>query len=262
MLRRIENAITFHPESYTGGAVWALPERAEDVWFETADGIRLHGWFVHAASHAAASPPPATVIYFHGNGGNVSYTGWLGAALSQRGFNVLLFDYRGYGRSGGRVAGEKGIYTDADAAYDYVVRKRGTVPARLVLYGQSLGTAAAADLAARRACAALIIESGLSSATDMAGVLLPWLPRFARRLSQNKFDTMRKLPDVNCPVLVAHGERDEIIPVVQGRTLYAAAHEPKRLIIVARAGHNNLVMTGGDGYLDSLAQFIRESIRS
>ncbi len=256
MLRRLENSITFYPEPYRDGAKWALPERGEDVWFTASDDTRLHGWFVRAATET----PQATLIYFHGNGGNLSYTGWLGAVLSRRGFDVLLFDYRGYGRSGGSVSGEQGIYTDADAAYDYLLRERKVSPAHLVLYGQSLGTAAAVDLASRRECGALILESGLSSASDMAALLVPWLPRFMHRLTKNKFDSARKLPDVRCPVLVAHGERDELIPTAQGRTLYAAAREPKRLIIIPHAGHNDLVMTGGHAYLDALAQFIHESI--
>jgi hypothetical protein len=258
LLRRFERAVTFHPVPYTGGAQWALPQRAEEVWFETSDGVRLHGWFVRAAGDA---PAHATVIYFHGNGGNLSYTGWLGAALSERGMDALLFDYRGYGRSGGSVLAEEGIYMDADAAYDYVVRTRGVAASRVVLYGQSLGSAAAADLAARKQCGALILESGLSSAGEMAGVVLPWLPSFARNLTRNKFDTARKLGRISCPVMVAHGERDEIIPASQGRALYAAAREPKRLVMVAGAGHNDLVATGGSAYLDSLAQFIRESVR-
>ena len=257
LLRRIEHAMTFHPVPYTGGAAWALPQGGEDVWIKLSDGTRLHGWMVRAESPA----PHATVIYFHGNGGNLSYTGWLGEALAKRGFDVLLFDYRGYGRSGGQVSDERGLHADADAAYDYLVKERGVSPAQLVLYGQSLGTAAAADLASRKECGALILESGFSSASDMGAVVFPWLPRFVGRLAKNKLDSVRKLQTVNCPVLVAHGGRDEIIPVAQGRALYAAAREPKRLIIVERAGHNDLVSTGGSDYLNSVAQFIRESIR-
>ena len=126
---------------YDGSAAWSLGERTEDVWFRAADGTRLHGWFVRAAA------PTATVIYFHGNGGNLSSVGWVARHLSARGFDVMLFDYRGYGRSEGAAADERGIFADADAAYDYVVRERGVRPERLVLYGQSLGTAAAADVA-------------------------------------------------------------------------------------------------------------------
>ncbi|HEX8686234.1 MAG TPA: alpha/beta hydrolase, partial [Pyrinomonadaceae bacterium] len=216
-----------------------------------------YGWLFRAAARPAA----ATVVYFHGNGGNLSYCDWVGAELAARGFDVLLFDYRGYGRSGGEMTDERGLYRDADAAYDFLTRGRG-VPAReVVLYGQSLGTAAAADVASRRGCGALVLESGLSSAADMAGEVIPWLPRFVRGLTKNKLDSVSKLPRVGCPVLVAHGDRDEIIPAAQGRKLFEAAPEPKRLRIIEGAGHNDLSNVGGGQYIDSLADFIRDSVR-
>lgn len=257
MLRRFERAVTFHPERKPLGGVWRVPEGGEDVWFKTADGTRLHGWFVRASKQPAA----ATVIYFHGNGGNISYLGWVGESLAARGNDVLLFDYRGYGRSEGEVTDERGLYADADAAYDYVVKERGVRPDSLTLYGQSLGTTAVADLAARRECRAIILESGLSSAEDMAALILPWFPRSLFRFTRNKLDSARKLAHVRCPVLVAHGDRDEVIPLSQGRVLYAAAPEPKRLIVVQGAGHNDLYGIGGEKYLDAVVAFIRDSSR-
>jgi fermentation-respiration switch protein FrsA (DUF1100 family) len=258
LLRRFETAVTFHPERAPWGGEWRVPAGGEDVWFETASGVRLHGWFVRAS---AGRPATATVIYFHGNGGNLSYTDWIAAELAARGFDVLLFDYRGYGRSEGSVTDERGLYEDADAAYDYVVRARGVPPESVVLYGQSLGTAAAADVAARNTCAALVLESGMSSARDMAATILPWLPSFLHGLGRNRFDTAQKLGRVRRPVFVVHGDRDEIIPVEQGRKLFAAAREPKRLLIVEGAGHNDLSHVGGAKYLDTLADFIRGSVQ-
>ncbi|MBA3440207.1 MAG: alpha/beta fold hydrolase, partial [Pyrinomonadaceae bacterium] len=154
---------------------WVLPQNAADVWFTTSDGVRLHGWFLTSNKRS----PVATVIYFHGNAGNLSHVAWVGRNLASAGFDVLLFDYRGYGRSAGETDGETGLNKDGDAAYEYVVDRRGVRPERLVLYGQSLGTTVAADVASRRACGALILESGLSSAASMAAVVLPWLPRKA-----------------------------------------------------------------------------------
>ncbi|HZI18855.1 MAG TPA: alpha/beta hydrolase [Pyrinomonadaceae bacterium] len=289
LLRRFEAATTFHPERAPARGTWDAPAGAEDVWFVTADGVRLHGWFFRAAgtsrpaeaagrseaggeSESRNGPAGAgaaeghggagraTILYFHGNGGNISYAAWLGADLGRRGADVLLFDYRGYGRSDGQVEGERGLYADAEAAYSYVVGEMRVDPRRLVLYGQSLGTAAAADVASRRPCGALVLESGLSSASDMAAAILPWLPRTAHRLAKYRFDTVSKLPRVNCPVFVAHGDRDEIIPVEQGRKLYDAAPEPKRLHVVAGAGHNDLVVVGGAVYLDALEGFVAESV--
>lgn len=255
LLRRFERALTFYPVRYDAGEAWRLPDNGEDVWLKAADGTRLHGWFVRAL----VQPATATIIYFHGNGGNLSGVGWIAGHFTARGFDVMLFDYRGYGRSEGAAIDERGIFADADAAYDYAVRERGVAPARLVLYGQSLGTTAVADVASRKPCGAVILESGLSSASDMAGVVLPWLPRAFHRLARNRFESARKLAGVKCPILVAHGDMDEVIPIEQGRALYAAAREPKRLIIVNGAGHNNLVAIGGENYLDAVAKFIRAS---
>src|SRR5215208_260473 len=253
MLRRFESSVIFHPERAALGGVWRAPQGAGEVWFRNAEGERLYGWFFHSPTQPAA----ATVVYAHGNGGNLSYCEWVGESLAARGFDVLLFDYRGYGRSEGESAGEAGLYADAEAAYDYLTNERGVPAGRVVLYGQSLGTAAVGDVAARRECGALVLESGLSSAADMAAVVMPWLPRFVRGLTKNKLDTVSKLPRVTCPVLVVHGDRDEIIPFAQGRRLFDAAPEPKRLIIIEGAGHNDLSNVGGEKYIDTLSEFVR-----
>lgn len=252
--RLFERSVVFHPERYRQGEVWKLPPGGEEVWFRGTSGERLHGWYVRAENVDTDVAP--TVIYFHGNGGNINTVGWLGERLSERGFNVLLFDYRGYGRSEGSVTDERGIYADADAAYDYVVNERATKPEQVVLSGQSMGTTAAVDLASRRPCGALIIESGLSSASDMARVVFPWVPTWVHKYARNHFESAKKLERVSVPVFVAHGARDRTIPVEQGYKLYASAHEPKRLVIIPEAGHNNLVATGGREYLDALANFI------
>jgi hypothetical protein len=254
-IRWIETSITFHPDRWSPGETWALPQGGEDVWFTTHDGVRLHGWFVRSRSVT----PTATVIFFHGNGGNINNLGWLGEELAARGFDALLFDYRGYGRSEGAVTGEQGIYADADAAYDYVLRERGARPERLVLYGQSLGTTAVADVASRRAAGAIILESGLSSASDMAASIFPWLPRRLHGLGRNRFESARKLSSVRCPVLITHGDPDPTIPTEQGHKLYAAANEPKKLLIIPGAGHG-VSSFGGGRYFDTVAEFIREAV--
>ena len=257
MLRRFEASVIFHPERAALGGVWRVPAGAEEVWFRNAEGLRLYGWLFRSKTQPAA----AAVLYAHGNGGNVSYCGWVGEVLAPRGFDVLVFDYRGYGRSEGEPAGEAGLYADAEAAYDFLTKERGVPAGRVVPYGQSLGTAAVADVAARRECGALVLESGFSSAADMAAVIMPWLPRFVTGLMKNKLDTVSKLPRVRCPVLVVHGDRDTIIPVAHGQKLFDAAPEPRRLIIIERAGHNDLSIVGGGKYIDSLAEFMRTSLR-
>ncbi len=254
-LRAFEHAVTFHPLRYDDRAGWKQPTGALDVWLKTTDGVRLHAWLFEAKEQ----PALATIIYFHGNGGNISDVGWVGESLSSRGFGVLLLDYRGYGRSEGDVGGETGLYADADAAYEYVTKVRGVRPSRVVLYGQSLGTAVAVDLASRRQSAALILESGFSSASDLALTVLPILPRRLHFLAKNRFESALKLSTVRCPVLIAHGDPDLIIPTEHGRLLFAAANEPKKLLIFPGAGHN-VFGSLGDGYLDQVVDYLRTGI--
>ena len=189
---------------------------------------------------------------------NVSNIGWVGERFLARGFNVLIFDYRGYGRSEGELADEQGLYADADAAFEYVL-KTGAATQATVLYGQSLGTAAVTDVAARRGCGAVILESGMSSGSDMATAALPWLPRQLHFLARNRFDSAARLSQVHCPVLVSHGDPDDTIPTDQGKALFAAANEPKKLVIVQGAGHN-VIGSGGDAYFDTVTAFILNTI--
>ena len=256
-LRWFEHAVTFHPVRYDGGVAWNVPARAQDVWLTTADGIRLHGWFFQTEK----TPARATVIYFHGNGGNLSNVGWVGKRLADRGLDVLLLDYRGYGRSEGQIDGELGLYLDGDAAYDFVTQTRGVNASKIIFYGQSLGTAVAADLASRRQCGAVIIESGFSSASEMASNVFPWLPSRLHVLAKNRFESARKLSQAGCPLLITHGDPDEVIPTDQSRLLFAAAKEPKKLLLYPGAGHN-VFGSMGDQYLDVVVEFITVAVGS
>jgi uncharacterized protein len=254
-VRQLEHAVTYHPQGYTAGPRWTPPANGEDVWINVTNDALLHAWFVRAT----AQPALATVLYFHGNGGNITHTGWRAAELAAQGFDVLTFDYRGFGRSDGVISDESGLYADGDAAYDYLVRERGVKPEQLVLYGLSLGTTVAIDVAARRPCGALIVESGLSSASEMGQVALPWLPRWLHFLGKNRFDSAHKIANVKCPVLITHGTNDRTVPVAQGRRLYEAAPEPKRLLIIEGGGHN-LAGEGGATYRDQIADFAKEAL--
>lgn len=256
-LRSWEYASTFQPERSSSDKIWVLPKGGEEVSFLNQNQQRLSGWFVHSES----KPALATVIFFHGQAGNIANVESLGERLASLGFDALLFDYRGYGRSEGEMTNERDMYADADAAYDYVVSERGTPPERVMLYGHSLGTAAAVDLASRRRCGAIILESGISSASDMASVRLPWLPKWFYPLGRNRFESARKLATVACPVLVAHGEPDNVVPTEEGRALYSAAREPKKLIIVPGAGHV-VFSYAGEEYFSELIRFVKDSLQS
>ena len=254
-LRWLESAMTFQPDRMTEKERGLTPEGAESVWFNSADGTRLHGWFFESQS----APETATVIFFHGNGGNIGTVSWVGQRFAKRGFDVLLFDYRGYGASEGVAAYESDLYADGDAAVAFVRNEKGARPERIVLYGHSLGTAIVADVASRGTFGAVVLESGFSSASSVAAGALPWLPKWVHFLGKNRFDSARKLANVKSPILITHGDPDTTIPTGEAQTLFASANEPKKLLIFRGAGHNvfgNL----GEPYLSQVEQFIRESL--
>ncbi|MBO0727408.1 MAG: alpha/beta hydrolase [Blastocatellia bacterium] len=255
VVRRLEFMATYHPEPYVPGPDWTLPANGEEVWVKVSSGERVHGWFLRAIDQ----PAIATVLHCHGNGGNLSNVVWVAQELTKRGFDTMIFDYRGYGRSEGRLTDEWGLYADAEAVYDHLVRERGVKAEKLALYGQSLGTTAAIDLASRLPCGALIVESGLSSASDMGRVSFPWMPRQLHFLAKNRFESARKIANVKCPALITHGTSDAVIPVDQGRKLYESARDPKRLIII-EGGDHFLFGSGGEQFVNGMVDFIRTSV--
>jgi uncharacterized protein len=252
-LRWLEAAMTFHPVRISeDGAV--LPVGAEDVWLTSDDGVRLHGWFYQSRR----GPASATILHFHGNGGNITNVAWVAERLAIRGFDTLLIDYRGYGRSLGQASDEAGLYADGDAALSYLLNTRRVPAERIVLYGQSLGTTVATDVASRNKCGALILESGFSSSSSVAAKALPWLPRSLHFLAKNRFESARKLKNITIPVLITHGDPDPVIAVEEAHALFAAANEPRKLHIFPGVGHN-VFGSLGDTYLDLIEEFIRES---
>ena len=254
-LRWLEWFTTFHPVRVGPNQRLTPPSGGEDVWLTTGDGYRLNGWFFESA----IQPSTATIIFFHGNSGNISSVGWLGQWFAARGFNALLVDYRGYGASEGEQGSEWDLYEDGNAAVAFVIKEKGVRPEKIVLYGTSLGTTVVADVGSRRQVGALIIESGLSSASSLATHRFWWLPRMLHFVGKNDFESAQKLRRVKAPVLIVHGEPDPVIPTSEGRLLFEAANEPKRLLIFPGAGHN-VFGSLGDSYLDQVVEFIRASM--
>jgi len=235
----------YFPVKYPEG-VWDAQATlgAEDVWMDSA-GARIHGWFL-------ANPGSSWVtLHLHGNGGNITHRYPRFHEIRAAGSAVLALDYRGYGRSTGKPS-EAGVYSDADAAYGELMR-RGYAPEQIVLYGESLGTAVAVDLAARRQCAGLILEAPFSSARDVAAVLVPVLGP----LVVWGFDSRAKVASVHVPLFVMHGDRDQVIPLRLGQKLFAAANEPKTFWLVHGAGHNDVAETAGSAYREKLESFYR-----
>ena len=230
--------------------------RYEDARFTAADGAQLHGWFVPAPGDESAD----TLLWFHGNAGNIGDRADNLLLLSRRlGVNVFIFDYRGYGNSDGKPS-ERGLYADGEAALAYL-RARGDVDmTRLTLFGRSLGCAVAVELATRHPVKAVILESPFTSIDAMArrmrGGLTSLIP--TSWLVRSKFDSLSKIGNIHSPLMLLHGDRDDIVPIEMAHELFAAANAPKRFYPIKGAGHNDTVSIGGDAYFNALKGFISE----
>ncbi|MDY6913430.1 MAG: alpha/beta hydrolase [Planctomycetota bacterium] len=223
----------------------------DDVLFQTSDGVQLHGWFI------PARPERAVVLFCHGNAGNISGRIESARLLNDMGLSVLLFDYRGYGRSEGKPS-EKGTYLDAEAAWLHLVEVRGIDPGRIIIQGRSLGGAIAAHLAVRHRPKALIVESAFTSAPELAKRYYPFLPRWLCRF---KYDTLQAVQEVSRPVLIVHSRGDDLVPFTHGERLFAAARQPKRFIALA-GGHNDGIWVSNKVYREGLDAFLREYVDS
>lgn len=216
----------------------------------TTDGERLDAWFVPAPQSDAVA------LIFHGNAGNLTHRVETVAMFNRLGYGVLIFDYRGYGRSSGRPS-EDGLYRDAVAAWDYLTRERGIAPGRIVLFGESLGGGVAAWLAAHVERAeqpgALVLASSFTSAPELAADVYPWLP--TRGLVRLRYDTRAALAKINCPVFVAHSPEDDVIPFRHGQRLYEAAGEPKAFLQMA-GGHNEGFIFRLPTWVEALGAFL------
>ena len=200
----------------------------ENIYFKNADGIKLNAWYV------PCSGAKLTILFCHGNGGNIGYYLNMAVMYHSMGVNCLLFDYSGYGKSEGRPT-EQGTYNDAAAAYKWLVDTKRIEPNSIVAHGWSLGGAVAAKLASTEPVRGLILESTLTSASDMAGKLYPIFP--AKLFCRYKYDTAKYLANVKCPVLIIHSPQDDIIPYSMGLKLFEIAKEPKRFIEIS-GSHN------------------------
>jgi fermentation-respiration switch protein FrsA (DUF1100 family) len=229
----------------------------ESVEFRAEDGVRLTGWYLPACAPEGdkACRSRATLLFFHGNAGNISHRLESLAIFHGLGLDVFIFDYRGYGESEGSPD-EQGTYRDAEAAWRYLAETRRVPSGQIVYFGRSLGAAVAAWLAARRAPGALILESTFTSAPDLGADLYPWLP--VRWLARIDYDTRARLSSVTAPVLIAHSPQDEIIPFRHAQQLFAAAREPKELLRL-RGDHNSGFYVTGRDYIAGLDAFLRRA---
>ncbi|MGV8041167.1 MAG: alpha/beta hydrolase [Thermoanaerobaculaceae bacterium] len=230
----------------------------EDRFLTTEDGVRLHAWWV---SPPESRPPVElgrpVMLYLHGNAGNISHRGGVVATLARRlGMDVLILDYRGYGRSEGRPH-EEGLYEDARTAWRFLTVDRGLPAGRILVYGKSLGGGVATRLASEGHPAGLVLQSTFTSIPDLAAHHYPFVPRF---LVRTRMDSLSRIAAVGCPLLVVHSRADEIAPFAHGKRLFAAAREPKRFFTVELAGHNDTFDAGGEALLAALAELARSCL--
>jgi fermentation-respiration switch protein FrsA (DUF1100 family) len=225
-------------------------DAVEAVTFETVDGLRLGGWFFPSIDGA----PNATVLVFNGNAGNRSYRVPLATGLREQGFQVLLFDYRGYGGNPGTPT-ERGLALDARAARDFLIRRSDVDAARLVYFGESLGTAVATELAAEHAPSALILRSPFTSMADVGQHHYWWLP--VRWLIRDRYATIDLIGRVRSPLLVIVGERDSVVPAAFSHRLYEAAGAPKTILSMPDADHNDYDLLAGETMIEAIVKFLR-----
>ncbi|MDH3217923.1 MAG: alpha/beta hydrolase [Gammaproteobacteria bacterium] len=249
-----QSSLLFYP-NVAGRNLAATPQRIglvfEDVDLLTSDRVRLHGWFIPADNARG------TLLFFHGNAGNISHRLDSIAIFNRMNLDVFIFDYRGYGQSQGKVS-ETGTYRDAEAAWSYLTGTRGIDPDKVIVFGRSLGSSIAAWLASRHTPAALILESSFSSVPSMAQRLYPFLP--VRWLSKFSYDTRQYVGALACPLLVVHSRNDEIIPYAEGRLVFDAAPADKQFLDL-RGGHNDGFLVSGEAYIDGLRSFIDSSLQ-
>jgi uncharacterized protein len=227
--------------------------RVENVSFSTSDGLTLHGWFF-LAPPSATSATRFTIIVFNGNAGNRSYRAPLATALQERGHAVLLFDYRGYGGNPGAPT-ESGLREDARAARAFIIGRSDVEPARVVYFGESLGTGVAVTLAAEHPPAALVLRSPFASMVDVGRMHYPILP--VRWFLRDRYDSAERIARIRSPLLVIAGDRDGVIPLDHSQRLYDAAMSPKKLVIVPGADHNDAALLNGDEMIAAIADFLQ-----
>ena len=226
-IRYLESNSIFHPTPDVLVTPASIGLDFEDVYFKTKDGLTLNGWFIKN------SRVSATLIYFHGNAGNISHRLEKIKMFHRMGLNVFIIDYRGYGKSEGRPS-EKGLYQDAVAAYDYLAVRKDIDRERFISYGDSLGGVFAIYLASQRKVNCLIADSTFSSSADVVRAIFPFIPTF---LLATKMDSASKVKNFNIPKLFIHSINDEIIPYALGKKLFEAASPPKEFLEIT-GGHN------------------------
>lgn len=220
------------PERVTPQAVGL--DGVREIWIPAPDGEKVVAWY------GRARPGQPTLLYFHGNGGSLAVREQRIRSYLERGVGVFMMSYRGYSGSTGAPS-EPANVADAKRAYDALIAA-GVPPRDIIIYGESLGTSVATQVAAEKPSAGLILDSPFTSIVERAAELYPWLP--VEWLLQDRYETWRHLPSVRTPLLIVHGALDRIVPVAMGRALFEIANQPKEIAVVPNAGHDDHYLHG------------------
>jgi fermentation-respiration switch protein FrsA (DUF1100 family) len=246
LIRFLEQTSVFYPVKTLTANPQDIGLEFEELYIPTSDGIKIHGWFI------PQNKASATLLFAHGNGGNISTRLAKIQLFHRLGLNVLIFDYRGYGLSEGRPT-EQGIYKDMEAAMNVLLKRKDVNPQKIIAYGESLGGAPAIDIATRKPVAALVLDSTFSSARDMAKRIYPVVPSCLVSL---KYENDKKIKTIHIPKLIIHSQSDEVIPYALGRKLFEAAAEPKVFLDI-NGDHNDGFADDHTNYVFGIREFLK-----
>lgn len=244
--------LLYHPDKsdFSSTPTMLGAESYEEVWLTASDGVRVNAWFVPGATNGKKDK---TILFFHGNAGNLSGYAHRMALYSRLGYDVLMVEYHGFGKSQGEPS-EKTLYLDAEAAWRHLTEERGVAPSKVVIFGYSLGGAVAAWLAEKHPEAAgLILESTFSSLAGVASDFFPYLP--CRLIVGNAFDTLGRLDGIRMPLLLMHGRTDQLIAYRHAETIFAAFAGPKTFKTIA-GNHTLGYLLNGETYESYIEEFI------
>ena len=250
-LTRMIPSLIFFPEK----TFYEKPEdygfHSQDVIFQTKDAVNLHGWFLAPPEGKGSA---GALLFLHGNAGNISHRLFKVKGWVERGFSVFLIDYRGYGRSQGKIGHEDDLFYDAQAAIDWLREAKGIPLSKIVLYGESIGSAPAVRLASEESVAAVILEAPFTDFFDLAKTHYPFVPEML--LKDFEFSNLSRIRELKAPLFILHGQRDEICPFQMAEELFEKAPEPKGFLSVPNGAHNDLPMAAGDDYWQKPYEFV------
>lgn len=242
-----QSKLVYFPSTNMGTNPKSVGLEYESITFYSSDNTKLHAWYIPKKG------ADLTLLFLHGNGGNISHRIDSIKIFNSLGMNVLIFDYRGYGKSGGNAT-EQNTYDDARSAWDYLVKNKKVKAEDIIIFGRSLGGAIAANLGSTLKPRGMILESTFTSAKEFASDVYPFVPK---SLIHFTYGTTKYLKDINYPILVVHSKDDDIVPYKHGEAVFKNANEPKSFLKI-RGSHNQGFLQSKDIYVNSLKDFLKE----